>query len=331
MGRGAAENACGYNYKKHGMEWTCGECGSRERQSPIDFPANAPWGAAMAKIGAEFYFSYETMKGNFLMQNVQNGTDGTLTIDVSNRGIGGVTMHGNMFNVKSISFHVGSEHTFKGKRLPLELHIHHASDTDNAHELVVAIPFDTTAPPNPPASAALAGLRRTMPPAGGGHVTLELLQPADLIQPLIAGGAYFMYTGSQTVPPCREQVTYLVRQEPLPMLTEDLAIRTQITSANDGAENWRGTMPLMGRLISTMLAKPGLPPLVSDMVILPGQVPPVGKLGSRTAVMTGEHIGRAAFDIGFKASAVAQGIYQALANPAQVIAAPAPAPFAPAR
>lgn len=317
---------CGYNYRKHGMEWNCGECGSRERQSPLNFGPDAPWGPQNAKLGNDFWFAYEPLVGDFPMGNLKNGTDGTLMIDVSARGLGGITLHNNMFNMKSIEFHAQSEHTFRGKRLPMEMHIRHVSEVDTAHELVVAILFDPLAPPNPPATAALAALKATVPPKGGGHVTLQVPAPSDLINPLVVGGTYFMYTGSNTAPPCREQTTWLVRQEPLHVTDEAYILRSQMVSANDGNENWRGVMPLMGRLISTMLAKQGVPPLTTDSNIPPGQAPPVGKLGGHTGTMVGEHIGREAFAMGGKATAVAQGIYNAMANPPTVLATPPGAP-----
>jgi len=311
----------GYDYRHHGMEWTAGECGSRERQSPIDFDKFAPWGEAdNAPPGSEFYFDYDHVQDGF---GIQSG-NGMLSVNVSKRGYGGITFRNFVFNVESVHFRVGSEHTLKGVRLPLEVQIVHSGDDYPGHKLMVSVLFDTAgAGGSPESAAALEGLTQKMPPEGGGSAEVKLVTPADLLAPLLDGGTYFHYTGSLTEPPCTEQVTWLVRQDPLTVTEDELSkLRTAIVSANGGAENWRSPMPLMGRIITGMVAKKGQPQLEVDTA--PGERPPMGKLGAEMARFSGETNAKEAFKWAQQAYGIAQGIHRVLASDAQP-SAPAPA------
>jgi hypothetical protein len=104
---------------------------------PLVVPGcNGPLGA--------FFFSYDMAEKPMMIQN--NGH--TLSTDLKGHGLGSIFWDGFSFNVLSVNFHVHSEHTFKGKQYPLELHIVHREPETN-HILVVAIPFDV-----PPGAAA---------------------------------------------------------------------------------------------------------------------------------------------------------------------------------
>lgn len=317
----------GYDYRHHGMEWTAGECGSRERQSPIDFDKFAPWGKAdSAPAGSEFWFDYDKVQDGF---GIQSGS-GMLSVNVSKRGFGGILFRNFVFNVESVHFRVASEHTLRGVRLPLEVQIVHSGDDYPGHKVIVSVLCDTVGAAGTPGSAAaLEGLTQKMPPEGGGSAEVTLVTPADLLAPLVDGGTYFHYTGSLTEPPCTEQVTWLVRQETLTVTQDQLKVlRTAIVSANGGAENWRAPMPLMGRIITAMTAKKGQPQLEADTA--PGERPPMGKLGAKMARFTGETNAQEAFKWAQQAIGVAQGIHRVLASDAQA-AAPSPAAAAPLR
>jgi len=138
----------GFSYAHHGQDWILGECGSRERQSPVDFGVAAPWDCNTTAFPTplchkgRFFFDYELIEQGFILRN-----DGhTLTAELKGQGYGGVTYNGRWFDIVAVNFHVKSEHTFHGRQLPLELQLVHRQ-WDSEHVLIVAVPFDTVPPP----------------------------------------------------------------------------------------------------------------------------------------------------------------------------------------
>jgi len=301
------------------------------------------------QIGA-FFFRYDPVEKPLSIQN--NGH--TISTDMKGHGLGSINWEGFLFDVLSVNFHVHSEHTFKGKSMPLELHIvHREPETD--HILVVAVPFDEF--PAPAASSALLQRNRNgrrgrfaTKPAGlpNGHVeptsyglgetrvidtelvadaahiseeeeaqiipahrdgpkepkptdpgfsqtlanlitypmprdgetkTIAHDGPVDLLTPLLGGStvmpeAFFQYRGSLTAPPCSEQVTWLVRKEPLYASKSQIeTLRVSIMEANSNFANSRSTMPLMGRHILYRLAINGEAPPPASVVNDPNVVP----------------------------------------------------------
>jgi len=112
------------------------------------------------QIGA-FFFKYDLAEKPLSIQN--NGH--AISTDLKGHGLGSITWDGGVFDALSVNFHVHSEHTFKGKALPLELHIVHR-EPETEHIIVVAIPFDefpstpaerSAARKSPAAKAALRG------------------------------------------------------------------------------------------------------------------------------------------------------------------------------
>merc|ERR1719424_1067703 len=91
-----------------------------------------------------FFFKYDPAEKPLTIQN--NGH--AISTDLKGHGMGSITWEGGIFDVLSVNFHVHSEHTFRGKTYPLELHIVHR-EPETEHILVVAIPFDV-----PPGAAA---------------------------------------------------------------------------------------------------------------------------------------------------------------------------------
>lgn len=150
-----------YSYAHHGADWSMGECGSRERQSPIDFGGAAPWtcSAGQGSIWSgcnqqTFYFQYSPVSGEVKLSNRWH----SLLADLSGQGYGGITYNDQHFDVVSVDIRAGSEHTFHGRRLPLELHIAHRT-YDSSHVLMVAVPFDTP-------GATFAPVTQAATPAG---------------------------------------------------------------------------------------------------------------------------------------------------------------------
>lgn len=81
---------------------------------------------------------YQTVAKGFTIQN--NGI--SLAADFVSLGYGGITYNNKWFNLLSVNFHSLGEHTFHGRRYPLELHFVH-KQYDSGHVLIVAIPIDS--------------------------------------------------------------------------------------------------------------------------------------------------------------------------------------------
>ena len=47
------------------------------------------------------------------------------------------------YKVGGFHFHTGSEHLFDGKRLAIEMHLGHHSETPYPHDVVIALFFDS--------------------------------------------------------------------------------------------------------------------------------------------------------------------------------------------
>jgi carbonic anhydrase len=91
-------------------------------------------------LGA-FFFKYDKAEKDMMIQN--NGH--SIATDLKGHGLGGLVVDEVQYDVLSVNFHVWSEHTFNGKRYPLELHVVHREAETNGL-VVLAIPFDTHVP-----------------------------------------------------------------------------------------------------------------------------------------------------------------------------------------
>lgn len=292
-GRAAVPN---FDYRHRGEDWLAGFCASRERQSPVDFGGAAPWGCSGGNCSeAPFFFDYEPLD-HLTLVNTGRGLD----VRLAGHGFGGITFNGQWFNVQSARLHAAAEHTLSGRRSALELQLLHRR-VDGGETVVVAVLFDA----HPPAAtlveqgsgrgrrllgswrgvagapstavaagAALAALLPAPLPPGGAYLEVPVLNALDLLSPLLADGVFFQYHGSLTVPPCTEQVTWLVRRDALPVPQEQVdRLRASVREANEHLDNWRATMPLMGRLVTVRSAVKGWPAPSTDDVMAPGGTP----------------------------------------------------------
>lgn len=247
-----------YSYAYHGEDWELGECLSRERQSPIDFGADAPW-ANSPMPGRPLYFSYEPVT-EFNLQ----ATGHAVAVDVAAEGFGGVLYDASVptsavyYSLLSVNLHAQSEHTFKGQHMPMELHLVHKADGRDGL-VVIAIPLLAVDGPAP-ASLLDALVTAERPHMLGRHVVYP--KPTVDLNSLLQDGTFFEYDGSLTVPPCSPVVTWLVRREPVPVHHSVLGnVSAAVMSDTTGFGNYRHTLPLAGREIRVRSAVYGLPPV----------------------------------------------------------------------
>jgi len=139
-GAGSRSGTMGFNYENHGGDWHMGQCGSREQQSPIDFGPLAPWAS---RPGMNFFYDYEPLQGSWEVRN----TGTAVAADLDGQGFGGIEYKNKRYTLSSVNFHMHSEHTFRGKAMPMEAHIVHKSEDSDNHALIVAVPFIVQEPP----------------------------------------------------------------------------------------------------------------------------------------------------------------------------------------
>eukprot|EP00403_Amphidinium_massartii_P034595 CAMPEP_0178442400 /NCGR_PEP_ID=MMETSP0689_2-20121128/38126_1 /TAXON_ID=160604 /ORGANISM="Amphidinium massartii, Strain CS-259" /LENGTH=460 /DNA_ID=CAMNT_0020065907 /DNA_START=21 /DNA_END=1403 /DNA_ORIENTATION=+ len=270
------------DFSQNGGDWRQGYCGSRLQQSPIDFNG--------IFRPAEDYFEYgfEDVK----LQNIMIINDGrALVADLAGQDAGGIVMphgprYGSLYKLRRIELHALSEHTFRGAHSPLEVQLVHESDhaSGGGGWITVSFLVNTMRPlPNlPRAWPALLQTPGALPHAAGalafddllGLFTQEELPkfrtkvsiPSAALhkatfQGLMEGKNFFTYRGSQTLPPCHEQVLWLVRQEPV-IASETLvsSLMQALYKLSDGAGNFRTVMPVNQRIVSVWAAKEKPPP-----------------------------------------------------------------------
>lgn len=125
-----------YDYSKGGQDWVHGTCASRQRQSPVNLnnDGNAPTG--------KLYYSYSPTAASFDVTN----TGHTFSASMKSLGYGGVTYENAWWSLEKVTVHAQSEHTFFGVHKPLELHLVHKKDGEDAL-LIVAVTVDAATPP----------------------------------------------------------------------------------------------------------------------------------------------------------------------------------------
>merc|ERR1719399_1489290 len=154
------------------------------------------------------------------------------------------------YNILSVNFHAQSEHTFRGKRYPLELHLVHKLAGGSAL-LVVAVMVEEGPP----------GLLQAFADAPMAYHR-DLRRNATDFNKMLAGGTYFRYYGSMTVPPCQESVTWMVRREPLTASADVIAsISKGILSGTSGFGNFRAAFDAGDREIKILKGMRGKPPV----------------------------------------------------------------------
>lgn len=346
-----------------------------------------------------FFFNYDPAEKPMTIQN--NGH--TISTDLKGHGLGSINWEGFNFDVLSVNFHVRSEHTFKGKSYPLELHIVHR-EPETSQILVVAIPFDV---PGGPAASLLQNRKRRgcrglrgrpdLPnepcvpldpvemeavadadvdqvvktadltaaeaaeiaevhvegpkepkssdpgfcdalqnlisyplPKEGQSKSVPLRNgPVDLIGPLVSGAgdcsrkspkepfypqAYFQYRGSLTAPPCSEQVTWLVRKDPIfASKTQIELLRVATMESNSNFQNARSVMPLMGRHILYRLAVQGDAPPPPPQPFDPAK-PPKERVVDFAGVSAGKDALIRALEAQGAKDMLAEGVAQAQQN-----------------
>lgn len=143
----------------------------------------------------------------------------------------------------NIHLHTPSEHTLGGNRFPMEIHFVH--ENFEKKQVIVA-QFTKIGKHNAALETILKkdALGRNLK----GDTKLEFgLDPRNLLAPF---HHYYKYEGSETFPPCQENVTWYVLKEPIEIgRSQILALRELV------GENSRPVQAMNGRQVYTQMPK----------------------------------------------------------------------------
>ncbi|KAJ3253543.1 hypothetical protein HDU77_004509 [Chytriomyces hyalinus] len=191
-------------------------CATGRFQSPIDFKDEQfaiPHGPALT--WDEWAHNTPLENTGHTVQLQFNETSARLlTRDVN----GGDT------KVQQAHFHSPSEHHVNGKYFPLELHFVHVSD---AKKISVIGVFFELGPWNP----WLDQFITQIPEHEHQQNKLEHLYMGSMYEALMERN-YFSYSGSLTVPPCTEEVLWMVAREPVTVSDAQLALIRDVMPFN---------------------------------------------------------------------------------------------------
>jgi len=148
-----------------------------------------------------------------------------------------IMFDGDLYLLEQFHFHVPSEHTIDQKHFPMELHLVHHNERQEA--AVVAV-FMKEGKPNPFFQLFLDHA----PVKVGEAINDEgsTLNPVDLLP---KRRTYYRYFGSFTTPPCHEGVIWAIMHEPIEVSADQI----EKFRALLGHENIRPTQPLHKRFV----------------------------------------------------------------------------------
>ncbi|MDO4233054.1 MAG: carbonic anhydrase family protein [Lautropia sp.] len=198
------------------------DCSRGKNQSPVDFTE------AEGTQGGRLHLQYKPTRFSV----INNGhtiqatpADGVQSLQIGTK----------QFRLRQFHFHTPSEHTFKGKHFPMEVHLVHQSDEG---ELAVLGAVFKEGPANP----ALTGLL-AQPVLPGKRVHLNT--PLKLEDLLPKSSIHFRLNGSLTTPPCSEGVNWVVFSSPVPASAQQIEAMHKMI----GQDNARPIQPLNARII----------------------------------------------------------------------------------
>jgi len=273
-------HAAAWDYSANGANWE-GQCARGGPQSPIDLPISAA-----VDEEKTVFLKYPKIDTSF--QLYHNGHSIALTLPESYKGgfglgaeLDGLNAEGaTAYRLWQINFHAPSEHTFQGRKVPLEMQMMHQRVTGGSPETaVVVVGFDNGA--NTYVDVLDQLMKNGLPQKPWEEKSIAAgIELGDLV----GGSPFYHYEGSLTAPPCESSIKYYVRQDPILAANAQLRQFHHVLKKTCGpAGNFRLVHPLSG-LLSLMASvdvvkAPGVvaKPKPSAADAAAGAAPPAGE------------------------------------------------------
>jgi carbonic anhydrase len=209
----------------HWSEIEQNDCGGRA-QSPVDI-VETKKDELLKPI--EFHYDSQTK----IHDVINNGH--TIQFDFESGNY--IVLNGEKYELKQFHFHEADEHTIKGVRYPLVVHMVHVSK-DGKYAVVAVM-----AEEDPQNNTVFNFLEKYLPVNVNEIKKVDSSLNLNLILP--EKRVYYTYTGSLTTPPCTEGVEWFIFKNPInvsPKMTQELK---KMMPTN----NFRNVQPLNGRII----------------------------------------------------------------------------------
>jgi carbonic anhydrase len=201
-------------------------CSSGVHQSPLDIAVRPPFVAGRPIIQLhDSHLNFTGAKNTFSFTCAETG----------DLHCGTIKFEGTSYKLANIHFHSPSEHTLNGVQYALEAHFVHKSAKGRA--AVVAVLFDSAGACNAARNEEIQCLLGAAASGVNGFFSIQgLLDPSSRICSVI---------GSLTVPPCTEDVRWLVSSTVLHVSRAQVAQFESLV----GGKTSRPLQPLNGRII----------------------------------------------------------------------------------
>ncbi|UII27456.1 carbonic anhydrase family protein [Fulvivirga maritima] len=148
-----------------------------------------------------------------------------------------ITVEGKKYSLKQFHFHEPAEHTIKGIRYPIAIHLVHMSE-DNEYAVLALLGEEKSSN-----DEVFEFLNSYLPLQV--EETKEINEAFNINSVFPKNKSYYSYTGSLTTPPCTENVKWFVMQQALPVSVELINTLQDLMPVN----NYRKTQPLHDRTI----------------------------------------------------------------------------------
>jgi len=204
-----------------GMNTDYTTCQSGQMQSPVDLKWHKP------VKGGSVAVAYKPAK-TFVSDNGH-------AIQVGFDSAGHVKFKGKTYELTQAHFHSPSEHTLSGKQFPLEVHF---LNKDAEGKILVLAAFYNEGKENPILGKIWNAIPNPPAPASSNDLQLNTHEMLPTMK------TYYEYKGSLTVPPCTEDVQWVVFNTPM---TVSKAQIEALHHFHDG--NARPTQSLNGRKV----------------------------------------------------------------------------------
>ncbi|WP_306984588.1 carbonic anhydrase [Alkalicoccobacillus murimartini] len=205
-------------------------CGQGTQQSPIDVDTKSNPSIKEAELELDFDYSetiYSVEDNDEIFQ--------ANSFDVDNNIL---TINEEEYKLNQIALHTPSEHTIDGEEFPLEIQLVHENDEEE--QLIISVLVEEGKE-----DKVLKDVWMALPKADGVANRAVDFDATELIP---EQDSLFTYEGSLTVPPCTENVTWLVSDEPISLSDEQIQAVQKVSS-----ENNRPTQDLGDRQIHKVL------------------------------------------------------------------------------
>ncbi|RPA88033.1 carbonic anhydrase [Ascobolus immersus RN42] len=176
------------------------QCATSKVQSPINIDSKIPLAKEIPVIDFPNVEAAEFENLGSTVEVIVNGT---------------TTFGGKEFGLKQYHFHTPSEHRIAEEYFPLEMHMVHEAKDGSGAIVVLAATFDISETCT--TDLLTQTVKNIKEIAVPGTVTeTGPLNFTQLVEHVKVNGL-FQYEGSLTTPPCKEGVTFLITQRPLPI------------------------------------------------------------------------------------------------------------------